>query len=168
MRLERRVLGIFADPHEAAEAAKALQEDGKCQIEIFAPVPDHHLLDAAPPRWKPVRYFTMVGALLGLVGGFTLAIGTALYHNIWLSGMAPTAPIPFVIIGFEVTILLGGLSTMLGLLIGTRLPKLWEPKLWDERLSEDHFGIGVDCVPSNADRYARLLAEHGAEDVKRA
>jgi molybdopterin-containing oxidoreductase family membrane subunit len=168
MRLQRRLLGVFDNPHDAADAAQALQKEKHCAIEVFSPVPEHHLLDVAPPRWKPVRYFTLAGGLLGLAGGFTLAIWTASLHGLWLSGMPPVAPIPFVIIGFEVTVLLGGLATLLGLLIGTRLPRLVAPPLWDNRLSEDHFGIGVDCRKDNVDYCARLCEQHGAKDVHRA
>lgn len=179
MRLKRRLLGVFADPHEAAEAAKTLQKMGKCHIEVYSPVPDHHLLDAAPPRPKPVRYFTLTGGILGLISGFALAIWTAAYQvgargdgspgdGVFLNGMNPISPIPFVVVGFEVTVLFGGLFTMLGLLIGSKLPKLLAPPLWDERLSEDHFGIGVDCVEAYTDRFDRVLREHGAEDVRRA
>jgi hypothetical protein len=177
MTIKRRLLGVFADPQEAAEAAKVLQKAGNCHIELYLPVPDHHLLDVAPPRWKPVRYFTIIGGLLGLVSGFALAIWTAVFQvggdgtwegGLWLNGMSPASPIPFVIVGFEVTILIGGLMTMLGLLIGTRLPKLFEPPLWDVRLSEDHFGVGVDCTATYADRLAKVLEEHGAEHVHRA
>lgn len=177
MRMKRRLLGVFADPHEATEAVKALREMGRCQVETYSPVPEHHLIEAPPPRWKPVRYFTMTGALLGLVGGFALAIWTSVYQvggngtatgGLWLNGMAPLSPVPFVIVGFEVTILLGGLMTMLGLLIGSRLPRPWAPPLWDPRLSEDHFGVAVDCTPTLVDRFAKVLEQHGAEHVHRA
>jgi hypothetical protein len=177
MRLKRRLLGVFTDPHEAAEAARDLQKMGHCHIEVYSPVPDHHLLDAAPPRWKPVRYFTITGGILGLISGFALAIWTAVFQvggdgtwdgGLWLNGMPPLAPIPFVIVGFEVTILVGGLMTMLGLLIGSRLPKFLDPPLWDVRLSEDHFGIGIDCIPAYTDRFEKVLKAHGAEYVHRA
>lgn len=165
---KRRLLGVFADPYEAAHAIKALQRLGDCELEVYAPVPDHHLLDAAPKRFKPVRYFTAVGALLGLVSGFALAFWTAGLFDLFLSGMEWDATVPFVIIGFEVTILLGGIMTLFGLLIGARLPKFSNPPIWDPRLSEDLFGVGVDCKKGYVERFAKVLREHGAEDVHRA
>lgn len=165
---KRRLLGVFADPHEAAHAIAALQKLGGCELEVYAPVPDHHLLDAAPKRFKPVRYFTAVGGVLGLIGGFALAFWTAGLFDLFLSGMQWDALVPFVIIGFEVTVLIGGLMTLLGLLIGARLPKLFAPPIWDPRLSEDFFGVGVDCKEGYVERFAKVLKEHGAEDVRRA
>ena len=167
MIVKQRLLGIFASPEEAAEAVEALEAGGRCTLDVYTPVPDHHLLDAPRPKANVVRYFTIVGGLLGLLGGFALAFWTARMHDLWLSGMEPSAPIPFVIIGFEVTVLLGGLFTFLGLLIGGRLPKLVWKKLWDPRLSEDHFGVGVNCIEGYVDGLARVLEEHGAVDVIR-
>lgn len=167
-QVKRRLLGVFADPHEAASATKALQRLGECEVEVYAPVPDHHLLEAAPPRPKPVRYFTAVGGLCGLAGGFALAFWTAGLFELFLSGMEWDATVPFVIIGFEVTILLGGIFTLIGLLIGSRLPRFASPPIWDPRLSEDLFGVGVDCKEGYVERFAKVLREHGAEDVHRA
>ena len=101
-KLERRLLGVFADPHDVADAGASLQKLGECEVEIYSPVPDHHLMDISPPRWKPVRYFTMFGALCGLASGFALALWTASLFELFLSGMTWDAIVPFVIIGFEV------------------------------------------------------------------
>jgi molybdopterin-containing oxidoreductase family membrane subunit len=163
----RQLLGVFTTPDDAVLAVEELKAGGRCSLDVYSPVPDHHLIEAPPPKPKVVRYFTLAGALCGLAGGFALAIWTALMHELWLSGMEPTAPIPFVIIGFEVTVLLGGLSTLLGLLVGGRLPKLIWKKPWDPRLSEDHFGVGVTCTEELAESLAKVLEKHGAVDVIR-
>jgi len=168
MKVERRLLGVFTSIDQVRAAVRALQEDDTCTIEVFSPVPEHHLLEESPKRWRGVPYFTLVGAALGLVSGFALAAGTAMYHDLWLSGMAPVSYIPFVVVGFEVTVLFGGLATMAGLALGARWPRFREPKLWDTRLSEDCFGIGVDCIEDYVDRLAATLEAHGAEDVLRA
>jgi molybdopterin-containing oxidoreductase family membrane subunit len=167
MIVRQRLLGVFATAHEATAAVRALEAKGRCTVDVYSPVPDHHLLEAPRPKPNVVRYFTLAGALCGLAGGFGLAIWTALMHDLWLSGMPPVAPIPFVIVGFEVTVLLGGLCTLLGLLIGGRLPKLLWKGPWDPRLSEDHFGVGVNCIEAYEDVLARVLEEHGAVDVVR-
>jgi molybdopterin-containing oxidoreductase family membrane subunit len=167
-RLERRLLGVFADPGQAARAVEALQRLGDCRVELYAPVPDHHLLDVAPRRFEPVRYFTGIGGLCGLAGGFALAFWTASLFELFLSGMEWNSLVPFVIIGFEVTVLLGGLATLLGLMIGSRLPGFFSRPLWDPRLSEDCFGVGVDCREGHVERCAKVLREHGADDVHRA
>lgn len=168
MMVRQRLLGIFETPEEATRAVEALEQDGRCTVDVYSPVPDHHLLEAPRPKANIVRYFTLVGGLCGLVSGFALAFWTADLHRLWLSGMAPDEPIPFVIIGFEVTVLLGGLMTMLGLILGARLPKWVWNKPWDPRLSEDCFGVGVNCIEGYADGLAEILAEHGAIDVIRA
>jgi molybdopterin-containing oxidoreductase family membrane subunit len=165
----RRLLGVFATPQEAVAAVTALRHHERCgDVEVYSPVPDHDLLEAAPPRPKPVRYFSMTGAVLGLVSGFALALWTSWLFKQYMNGMEWFAPVPFVIIGFEATVLAGGLFTLLGLMVGCRLPRFWAPALWDARLSEDHFGVGVDCAAEHVEELARLLVEHGAADVHRA
>lgn len=166
--LKRQLLGVFADPRRAAAAARALRDDGDCAIEVYGPIPDEGLLEAAPRRREPVTALTVAGALAGLMGGFALAFWTASLFKIWLSGKPWDALIAYIVVGFEMTVLIGGISAALGMLVGSRLPRLRRPRLWDPRLSEDAFGVGVDCDECFADRFAKALEAHGADHVHRA
>jgi hypothetical protein len=167
MKPPRRVLGIFAESAGAAAALREVRERGFRHVEAFMPVPDEEMLAALPGR-PPVRWFTLLGGLAGAVGGLVLAALTSLIYNLVVGGKPPVAVVPYLIISFESTILLGGLGTLLGLLLGARLPRRKEPQPWDVRLSEDRFGVAVDCNPEALELLARILAEHGAEDVLRA
>ncbi len=167
MTAPRRALGIFGRPSDAASALRELRERGLVRVEAYSPVPNEELLAAAPLRPR-VRWWTLLGGLAGLIGGMVLAALTSLIYNLIVGGKPPVAVVPYLIISFESTILLGGLGTLVGLLLGARLPRRKQPALWDERLSEDRFGVAVDCNPEALELVARILAEHGAEDVRRA
>ncbi|MBI5499070.1 MAG: DUF3341 domain-containing protein [Deltaproteobacteria bacterium] len=161
------VLGIFAKPAAAVAAVRELRDRGFGDLETFSPVPVEELL-AELPRKPPVRHFTLWGGLAGLATGLLLTSLTSLIYNLVVGGKPPIAIVPYLIVSFELTILLGGLCTLAGLLIGARLPRRKEPRLWDPRLSEDRYGVSVNCNPEALDLLSRILAEHGAEDVRRA
>jgi hypothetical protein len=167
MTARRGVLGIFARPADAAAALREVRDRGFVDVEAYSPVPNEEILAASPAR-PHVRFFTLFCGLCGLVGGMVLAVLASLIYNLVVGGKPPVAVVPYLIISFEMTILLGGLGTLFGLLVGARLPRRRAPTLWDERLSEDRYGVGVDCNPEALELVARILAEHGAEDVRRA
>jgi molybdopterin-containing oxidoreductase family membrane subunit len=71
-----------------------------------------------------------------------------------------------VVIAFEMTILLGGLCTLLGLLVTTRLPSFRVPPRYDPRFSADRFGVEVECEANERLAVQDLLRSAGAEEVR--
>src|SRR5207249_11312091 len=113
-----------------------------------------------------VGLFTLVGGLTGPASGVALAIWTVLKCNL-ITGAKPVVSIPpFVIIAFELTILLGGLATLLGLLVTAPLPSFRGSSLYDPRFSADRFGVEVSCPPDQVPAVAELLRAAGAEEVR--
>jgi len=113
-----------------------------------------------------VRYFTLCGGLLGAIGGVSLASYAHLQWSFITSGKPVLAWIPFVVIGFEFTILLGVLFTIAGLLINARLPRIRVPDAYDPRFSLDRFGILVSCREEEKESVSKLLREAGAEELR--
>jgi molybdopterin-containing oxidoreductase family membrane subunit len=107
-----------------------------------------------------------VGALTGTVSGFALTIWTALKWNLITGGKPVVSIPPFVVIAFELTILLGGLCTLLGLLIAARLPSLRVSPRYDPRFSADRFGVEVVCEGDERRAVEDLLRGAGAEEVR--
>jgi hypothetical protein len=70
-----------------------------------------------------------------------------------------------VVIAFELTILLGGLCTLLGLLVTARLPSLKLAPQYDTRFSVDRFGVQVTCDAAERGTIEDLLRRAGAEEV---
>ena len=69
----------------------------------------------------PSGGWTLIGAVCGCIGGFWLAIGTALVNGLIVGGKHPVSIIPYCIVGFEGTILLGGLANLIAVLSYARL-----------------------------------------------
>jgi molybdopterin-containing oxidoreductase family membrane subunit len=165
-----RVLGIFAHVDTAASAVRELGARGYRGITTYSPVPLAELEEALTghglPR-SPVRLFTLVGGLTGAAGGFALTIWSSLKWNLITGGKPVVSIPPFIVIGFELTILLGGLCTLLGLLVTARLPRLsgGSPG-YDPRFSVDRFGVEVACPAAEAATVAAVLRGAGAEEVR--
>lgn len=167
--VEARVVGIFAHVDSAAKAVRALRARGFGDFTVYSPVPVEELEEAVEEGRpvSPVRLFTLIGALTGTVTGFALTIWTSLKWGL-VTGGKPIASIPpFVIIAFELTILLGGLSSLLAILVLGKLPKFRRSPAYDPRFTVDRFGIAVTCPAGQVEAAGQCFREAGAEEVKR-
>lgn len=116
----------------------------------------------------PMPWLAAVGGVLGGACGFLLARLTqeAYPFPLVTGGMPILAAWPTGIVTYELTMLGAVLTTIVTLLITTRLPN-WKPKLYDPEVSNGKILIGV-LEPSEAARIEienRLLGA-GAEQVK--
>jgi Alternative complex III, ActD subunit len=163
------VLGVFAHVDTATRAIRELRAREVRAIATYSPVPldefEEALTGYGLPR-SPVRLFTLVGALTGTTAGFALTIWTALKWNLITGGKPVVSIPPFVVIAFELTILLGGLCTLLGLFVTARLPSLRTVPQYDPRFSADRFGVEVTCAPSERAAVEDVLRRAGAEEVR--
>jgi molybdopterin-containing oxidoreductase family membrane subunit len=163
------VLGVFPHVDTATRAIKELRTKGYGSITTYSPVPLEEFEEALTgyglPK-SPVRLFTLVGALTGTASGFALTIWTSLKWDLVVGGKPIVSIPPYVVIAFELTILLGGLCTLLGLLVTGRLPHLGRTRHYDPRFSADRFGVEVACAPDRAREAEEILRRAGAEDVR--
>lgn len=160
--------GVFDAPGPVADAAKRLRHRGFTDLEIYAPAAFPELDDALDEKPSRVRAFTLVGGLLGVVTGFAMAIWMSYDWPVMIGGK-PFAAIPtYTVIGFELTILFGGLATLLGLLIVGRLPYGSfgkNDKGYDKRFSAEEFGLVVGCRDRDVAEVDALLRAHHAKEV---
>jgi hypothetical protein len=90
--------------------------------------------------------------------------------NNWplLVGGKPVASVPpYVVIGFELTILLGALSTVLGVILLSAL-KARKRIPYDEKFSDDRIGVFVPCRADQAAALEALLRQAGSVEVTHA
>ncbi len=161
-------VGIFAHVDATVRAIHALQSRGLSDFTVYTPLPVEEIEEALE-HGKPVsrvRLFTLIGGLTGTSTGFFLTIWSSLKWNLVTGGKPIVSIPPFVIIAFELTILFGGLCTLLGLLVLGRLPKLRRSPSYDPRFTVDRFGIEVRCPAAMVDTARQLLREAGAQEVR--
>ena len=162
----RGVLAAFRELDAAVNAIEALKEAKLGAVQVFTPTPRHELEHALERGPSPVRKFTLIGGLLGVTFGYWIAIWVSDYWPLVVGGKPIASWVPYTIFGFEVMVLIGGLSTVLGLFINARIPRLTMMVGYDPRFSHGDYGIWVECAPDKARTAEDLLREHGATEVR--
>lgn len=167
-RTRKKVAGVlasFVHVDAAADAIRALKARGHRDLVVYSAAPNHEIEEALDHRVSPVRLITLIGGLTGCAAGFGMTIWMS-YDWPTLVGGKPIASIPpYVVIGFELTILLGALSTvaavaLFSVLFGKR------GIAYDPRFSDDQIGIFVPAGPDQVAPTEQLLKAAGAVEVR--
>src|SRR5919109_5208754 len=141
------LVGVFAHVDTTVRALEELRAKGYHDLSVYTPVPVHEIEDVLE-RDRPVsrvRLFTLLGGLTGTASGFLLTIWSSMQWGL-ITGGKPVASIPpFVVIAFELTILFGGVATLIGLVTLARLPRFRRSATYDRRFTNDRFGVAVHC-----------------------
>src|SRR5262249_22063102 len=119
------VLGVFAHVDTTVEAIRSLRSKGFGDLTVYSPTPVEDI-ESEVERVRPlsrVRFFTLTGGRTGTATGFFPPIWPPLIWSLTPGGKSPVSFPPFVVIAFELTILFGGLSTIVAILVLGRLPK---------------------------------------------
>lgn len=160
------ILGVYDNLDATVASIEELKRQNFSDLDVYSPAPRHELEEAVRPPISRVRVFTLIGGLLGVSFGYWVAIWTSEYWPLVVGGKAIASWIPYTIIGFEMFVLIGALSTVAGMFINSRLPKLTLMVGYDPRFSRDSYGIFVRCAPDRAGAAEALLRQHGAEEVR--
>ena len=163
MSPKRHIMGLFKNEDNVVSAINGLKQSSYQFIRVNTPIPSHKIMDALKLKKSWVGWFTLCGGILGFIGGFALAIFTATRWNLIVSGKPIIAIIPFVIVGFEATILFSVFGNVIGLLTQTRLPSYRWLRYYDPRCSAEHFGVLAACEVGQEDGLKDFFKNQGAE-----
>lgn len=161
------VLAVYRYLDQLTDAMKKIKDRSDFQDhEVFSPTSYHEIEEAAGYGPSPVRFFTLAGALTGTLTGFGLALWVDYDWPLVVGGkLAGLYSLPaYFIVGFELTILFGGLMTILGMLVMGRLPNP-KQRILDPRFTDDRFGIFVPNATLDGEQ-ANLLKQCGAEEIR--
>ena len=159
------VLGVFAYLDAATDAIERLRAKG-FPLTVYSPTPRHEIEHALEAPESAVRIFTIMGAFTGTAAGAALAIWSSLDWPLIVGGKEIVSLPAFSVIMFEVTILLGALSTVAGLFLTGRLPRLGRPEgLYHPSFSSNRFGVFVHVAPEHFEEVQTILSESGSEEV---
>jgi len=159
------LVSVFDLPDDAATAIRKLRGRGFEDIESYSPAPFEQIDEAMDPRPSKVRAFTLVGGLTGVFTGFLMQIWMSLEWPIKIAGKAYTSIPPYVIIGFELTILFGGILTLIGLLLVGRLYPRPLDAAYSPRFSAEEFGVVVKVGERDVAEVDGLLRSLSAKEV---
>jgi molybdopterin-containing oxidoreductase family membrane subunit len=159
------VVGVFSVAGQMVTTLQTLVDNGFKSLEVFTPMKVPEVMAVLGKRPSPVRYFTLCGAVLGCIGAFALPIFSASVNNLIVGGKHPASLIPYCVIGFEGTVLLGSLANLVGLLIYARLyPGKERSPCHENRFGRDKMAIIV-AAGAERSRAEELFKTHGAEEV---
>lgn len=161
------VLASFEHIDAACDTIRALRERGRKDITVYYSHPSHELEEACGHAVSPVRLFTLIGGLTGTTAAFSMQIWM---NRNWpvLVGGKPIVAIPaFVVIGFELTVLIGALSTLFGVFFLSTVMR-HKGVIYDGRFSDDRIGVFVPAGPEQAPALEQMLRDAGAVEVQRA
>jgi hypothetical protein len=162
------VLGIFQYLDATLDAIKKVRAAGHTDFTVYSPIPRHEIEDALDQPVSPVRMFTLVGGIAGCAIGAWLTLWMSYDWPIQVGGKPIGSVPPYVVIMFEMTVLFGALSTILGILFNAAFAARRGGTIqYDPRFTNDRFGVFVPAASDKAARVEALLREAGAEEVHR-
>jgi hypothetical protein len=160
------LVSVFDLPGDVVAAVTKLKKRGFDDIETYSPAPFPEIDEAMDPKPSLVRLFTLVGGLTGVVTGFALQLWMSWDWEIKIAGKPFASIPPYVIIGFELTILFGGLLTFLGMLLAGKLyPTFKLDDHYSPRFSAEEFGVVVKCGDRDVAEIDALLRAQSAKEV---
>src|ERR1700733_8982704 len=161
--------GLMAEFETAGElvaAARRTKEAGFKKFDAYTPFPIHELDDAMDLHDNSVSLFTRIGGLCGAATGFGLARwveAVALPLNI---GGRPLISAPmFIPITFELTVLFGGLTAAISMIIMNGLPSPYHPVFNVERFADASRSKFFLCIESDDPNFDRELTAGFLESV---
>src|SRR5919106_2931910 len=138
------VIGCFQSVDGVLAAARELRRAGFTDAVLYSPVNSDELQFEPAAADSSIGLLALGGAAGGAALGLILTIRTSTECPLITGGQPIISLPPFLVISFELTILLGGLATVLGMFWGIHRSKS-DPRLYDPRFSVDRFGVHVVC-----------------------
>jgi hypothetical protein len=162
------VLAVFRHLDSAVEAIEELKSAGRRDFTVYSPLARHELEHAVAAPMSPVRAFTLVGGISGCAIGAWISLYMSYDWPIQVGGKTIGSIPPYVVIMFEMTVLFGALTTLLGVVFNVLLGARHQGRIaYDPRFTNDRFGIFVPATGAQAGQLEALLRKCGAEEVQR-
>jgi len=118
----------FASAHDLVAAARRTYEAGYRKIDAYSPFPVEELAEAIGFHKNYVPLVTLIGAITGGTLGYLMQYWIAVIDYPINVGGRPYHSWPsFIIVTFEMTILFGAISAVLGMLALNGLPMPYHP-----------------------------------------
>ncbi len=159
------IVGSFDDQELSARAIAALKKARIGEISWFSPIPPEHMEEVSHEKKSRVRALVLTGGIIGVLSGLAITIGTSYEWSLVAGGKPIISWPPFIVICFELMILLGGISAVTSFLINARMPAFDTAAGYQPRFGSDHFGVVVRCEEPDRTRVESILRESGAQEV---
>jgi hypothetical protein len=157
------VMGIFDERDALLRAIDAAQAHELTIVTAFSPAYDDKIVAAAGARRSAVPAWTLAGAIIGAIAGLAFTIWTVRQWPVLIVGAKPLVSLPpFLIVAFELTILLAACAAVLAALVGGRATRRLARSAYEPSLSDAQFGLLLACPSAAAAQIGDLLVRCGA------
>ena len=151
------VLASYEYLDSTVDAIEGLRKAGFAEIKAYTPYPEHHIEHALGYDQSPVRVWTLVGGLTGAATGLAFTSWTSLDWPLIVGGKPMISVPAFVPIIFELTVLFGALSTVIGLFVLGRIPNLKPAVVYDPEFTAGRYGVYVEATGDKLAEAKRIL-----------
>ena len=143
------LMAEFTDPEVLLEKARQTYQSGYRKISAYSPFPIAELPEAIGLRPSRLPLLVLLGGIAGALGGFYLQYYAAVIDYPWNVGGRPLNSWPsFIIVTFEMTILVAAGVAALGMLVLNRLPQPYHAVFNAPRFklaSQDRFFLCIEA-----------------------
>jgi hypothetical protein len=122
------IMAEFDTPTALLAAARSTYQAGYRKIDAYSPYPVEGLAEEIGFHHDNVALVVLIGGIIGGLSGYLLQWWvSAVAYPINVGGRPYHSWPPFIVITFELTILFGGISALLGMLALNGLPMPYHP-----------------------------------------
>lgn len=167
--LKKLLIAVYHSEHNLLKAAKLLKDQGVKILDVFAPFPIHGIDELIGiPRSRLPRFTFLFGAM-GLFASFVLQWGVNMVA--WpmnIGGKPDNAWPAFIPVSFELTVLFGGVLSVVAFLAKSQLFPGKVTKLSLPVATNDGFVVALDMAQSgfNMEKTIKLLQDTGAMEIR--
>ncbi len=155
------VIAEFDTPADLLHAAEKVREAGFTRWDVFTPFPVHGMDKAMGLRNSQVGWFSFIGGATGYTSGMLMVWYMNAYdYPIVIGGKPMFSPFYSFVPCFELTILLGALGAVLGMLFLNRLPRLHHPLLKHRRFAQVTHDKFFLVIETSDPKYAAAETRH--------
>lgn len=123
--MAERMIGELASEHELVAAIHGMRERGYRDVDAYVPYLSHEVSDALEMPGSPMPWAVLIAGLSGAGGAYFLQwLLTAYLYPLNVGGRPPHFPLAYVLITFEMGVLIASLTAFFGVLVGGRLVRL--------------------------------------------
>ena len=162
------LVATFPDVDGLLRAVRQARKEMLRVYDVYSPFPIHGLDEAMRIRYTRLPKVTLIAGLTGLA----FALSLQFYANVldWplnVGGKPDSTTLAFIPISFELTVLLGGLTTVAAFLLRAKLFPGKQPWLPTPGVTDDKFALVLrkPAAEETHQRALALLTECGAASV---
>jgi hypothetical protein len=148
----------YATPEHVLAAATAARAAGYRVVDAYTPFPVEGLDDAIGQRPSRLGYLVLAAGVAGVVLGYVMQwYASVEFYPLNVGGRPLNSWPNFIVITFEVTVLLAALVAAVAMLVRNGLPRLYHPIFnarGFERASRDRFFLCIESVDPHFDPQA--------------